>query len=104
MRTYKDLETVMKHELARLAAFCLAATFVVSCGSKINQPNFDKIETDMTREEVIGILGEPTDSNDVGIAGFSGGMATWRDDEENTITVQFVNGKVKGKQFAFGGD
>lgn len=56
----------------------------------------------MPREDVIDILGEPTDSSDVGIGGFSGGMATWSDDDGNTITIQFVNGKVKGKQFSSG--
>lgn len=84
----------------QLSAFLFAAALIAGCGSRINQTNFDKIETDMTRESVINILGEPTDSNDIGIAGFSGGMSTWRDDNGNMITIQFVNGKVKAKQFS----
>ena len=100
----------MKHGLERnrlrFVAVCLVAAFVAACGSKINQSNFDRIENDMTRENVIDILGEPTDSSDIGIAGFSGGMASWSDDDGNSITIQFprprVNGKVKGKQFSSG--
>lgn len=80
----------------------VVAALAIGCGSAINQTNFDRIDNDMSREAVIDILGEPTESNDVGIAGFSGGMATWRDDDGNMITIQFVNGKVKGKQFASG--
>ena len=96
----------MEHRLEghclRFVAVCLVAAFVAACGSTINQSSFDKIETDMPREDVIDILGEPTDSSDVGIAGFSGGMASWSDDDGNVITIQFVNGKVKGKQFSSG--
>ena len=91
----------MKHGLS-LPVLVVLAALVAACGSKINQSNFDKIENDMTREAVIDILGEPTDSSDVGIAGFSGGMASWSDDDGNIITIQFVNGKVKGKQFSSG--
>ena len=96
----------MKHGLERnwlrLVAVCLVAAFVAACGSKINQSNFDKIENDMTREDVIDILGEATDSSDVGIAGFFGGMSSWSDGDGNIITIQFVNGKVKSKQFSPG--
>ena len=98
----------MKHGLERnclrFVAASLVATFVAACGPTINQSSFDEIENDMTREDVIDILGEPTDSSDVGIAGFSGGMASWSDDDGNTITIQFVNGKVKGKQFSSADD
>ena len=84
------------------ALVVVVASLVLACSSKINQSNFDKIENDMTREDVIDILGEPTDSSNVGIAGFSGGTASWSDDDGNIITIQFVNGKVKGKQFSPG--
>ncbi len=90
----------LERNCLRFVAIGLVAAFVAACGSKIKQSNFDKIENDMTREDVIDILGEPTDSSNVGIAGFSGGMASWSDDDGNTITIQFVNGRVKGKQFS----
>ena len=92
----------LERNCLRFVALCLVAAFVAACGSKINESNFDKIENDMPRERVIDILGEPTDSGDIGFGGFSGGMATWRDDAGNVITIQFVNGKVKGKQFSSG--
>lgn len=53
----------------------------------------------MTKEEVESILGAPTDSKSVGIGGFSGGNSTWKAEDGTTITIQFVNGKVAGKQF-----
>lgn len=93
----------MIRSLKPLVLIVGAGLAVASCdGSRINQSNFDEIETDMTREQVIEILGEPTDSGGVGFGDFSGGMATWEDDAGNVITIQFVNGKVKGKQFSSG--
>jgi hypothetical protein len=76
----------------------------VSCGSKLTEANFDKIEDGMTRKEVVDILGEPTDSGSVGFGGLSGGMAKWEDDDGTVITIQFVNGKVVAKQFAKSSD
>jgi hypothetical protein len=53
----------------------------------------------MTMDEVQSILGKPTESSNVDVAGMSGGSATWQG-EEGTISIQFVNGKVKAKQFS----
>ena len=86
-----------------LPALPLTLALVVACGSSVTRANFEKIENDMPQEEVIAILGEPADSNSAGVGGFSAGMATWRGDG-NVITIQFVNGKVKGKQFSSDAD
>jgi len=72
---------------------------LAACGSKINQANFDKIEAEMTEEEVQRILGEPTESSSLNIGGLSGASSTWTD-EEATISIQFFNGKVKVKEFS----
>ena len=53
----------------------------------------------MAQKDVIALLGEPTETSNVSIAGLSGGMATWRDGS-TMISVQFVNDKVQGKQLS----
>jgi outer membrane protein assembly factor BamE (lipoprotein component of BamABCDE complex) len=84
--------------LSRIALVALFALALAGCGSKINQANFDKIATEMSRKQVEAILGAPaeTSSTDIGIA--SGGSSTWKD-ENGTITVQFLNDKVMTKTF-----
>jgi hypothetical protein len=77
-----------------LLVFCLAA-----CGSRINQGNFEKIQTGMTMAQVTAILGEPTESSSVDVAVFSGTVSKWKKGDV-TITVQFVNGKVVAKQLS----
>lgn len=77
--------------------------FPMACGSKVNRDNFEKIRTDMTYEEVEGILGSATESSGVDIGGLSGGSSTWTS-KEGTITIQFLNGKVKAKQFSKTGE
>ena len=80
-------------------AIVLAALLLTACGSKISTENFERIQTGMTQKEVVAILGDPTETSAVSIAGLSGGMATWR--EGNTvISVQFVNDKVQAKQLS----
>ena len=75
----------------------LAALIVVAC-SRVNQENFLKIQEGMTEEEVISILGRPTESNSVNILGVSGTASRWVSGD-TVITVRFVNGKVALKSF-----
>jgi len=86
-------------------ALCLVITLsLISCGgSKLTQENFEKIQTGMTLAQVQAILGEPTESSSVDVAVFSGTVSKWRQ-EDVTITIQFVNGKVVAKQFSKGKD
>ena len=81
--------------LACLTAFALALS---ACGSRVNQKNYDKITTDMTYEQVVGILGKPTETSSMDLGVFSGGNASWKD-EHAVIAIQFVNGKVLAKTF-----
>ena len=76
-----------------------AAVLSAACGSKISAENFERIRTGMTQKEVAAILGEPTETSAVSIAGLSGGMATWRDGNTE-ISVQFLNDKVQAKQLS----
>lgn len=86
-----------------LSLVVLILTGLPACeGSKISQENFDKIRTGMIQAEVQGILGEPTDSSSVDIAGFSGTASVWKW-QDTTITIQLLNGKVVSKQMHKGG-
>lgn len=80
---------------------CLC-TLILAC-SKISQGNFEKIQSNMTMKEVIGILGEPTNSESITIAGISGTSAVWKD-KDAEIDIQFLNDKVTVKSFSKSND
>ncbi len=69
-----------------------------ACGTKINDANFEKVKMDMTSEEVRKLLGPPAETSSVTVGGFSSASSTW-ESEEGIISIQFMNGKVKAKQF-----
>jgi hypothetical protein len=81
----------------RTTVVALAAVLLAACGSKVSAENFERIRTGMTQKDVVAILGEPTETSAISIAGLSGGMATWRDGNTE-ISVQFLNDKVQAKQ------
>ncbi|OGT36524.1 MAG: hypothetical protein A3F12_02115 [Gammaproteobacteria bacterium RIFCSPHIGHO2_12_FULL_38_14] len=80
----------------------LLGLFLFAC-SKITQENFDKIHIGMKKEEVVAILGEPTNTEDINIAGISGSSAQWKTYEAE-IDLQFLNGVVTVKSFSKVGD
>jgi hypothetical protein len=82
----------------RYGVLLLASLLICGC-SRINQENFERIQDDMSEAEVIGILGEPTESSSYGIGPLSGTAAVW-DDGKSRISIKFVNGKVKLKSFS----
>lgn len=82
--------------LSKPFAVMLLALFLLAC-SKVTPANFEKIQDDMTRQQVVDILGEPSDVSSASVLGFSGGTATWRDGK-TVITVRFVNGRVVSKE------
>lgn len=88
-----------RHRLVQAALALAAAALLAACGSKISAENFERIQSGMAQKDVIALLGEPTETSNVSIAGLSGGMATWRDGD-TVISVQFVNDKVQGKQLS----
>lgn len=71
---------------------------LAGCGSKLNEENFARVQDDMTEQQVIDLLGTPTETSSMSALGLSGTAAIWRD-KDATISVQFVNGKVRLKQF-----
>jgi hypothetical protein len=93
---------MMKKQLRPLhivTLLTLLVSAVAACGSKVNEGNYAKIEIDMTEAQVRNLLGEPTESSSIKVAGLSGSSLKWVD-KEGTINVQFLNGKVKAKAFS----
>ncbi|WP_137886321.1 outer membrane protein assembly factor BamE [Pseudomonas sp. 2FE] len=68
-----------------LLSFCV---LLAAC-SKINQENYSKIKTGMTKAEVESLLGAPTDCS--GALGFS--SCTWGD-QKSFISIQYAGDKV----------
>jgi len=83
----------------RIAAVVLALllTAAAAC-SKINEDNFGKVRDGMSEHEVLALLGTPSESSSVSVLGISGTASKWVA-KDAMITVQFVNGKVRGKTF-----
>jgi hypothetical protein len=86
----------MRIPTVRFAA-ALFFAFLAAC-SRITQDNFAKIDTGMPEQQVLSLLGSPTESSSVDVLGVSGTSSRWvgRDAE---ITIRFVNGKVATKAF-----
>lgn len=84
------------HQVTALTLLLLA---LAACGSKVNESNYAKIEIDMTEEQVKSLLGSPTESSGINVAGLSGMSSKWIS-KEGTISVQFLSGKVKAKAFS----
>jgi hypothetical protein len=74
-----------------------AALFIAAC-SKVTQDNFAKIQEGMSEQEVMALLGSPTESNSINILGVSGTASRWVG-RDAVITVSFVNRKVALKTF-----
>jgi hypothetical protein len=83
-----------------LLALGFSLLLLAAC-SKVNQTNFDKIQNDMTKEQVLGILGTPTETSQGEFAGVSGGACVWKS-KDGEIEVRFFNDKVISKNFSKG--
>lgn len=85
----------------RIRALALALALVVvglAACSRISEENFNKVRDGMGEPEVLALLGTPTESSSVSVLGISGTASRWVA-KDAVITVQFVNGKVRGKSF-----
>ena len=75
-------------------------TWTVGGCSKVTRGNYDKVETNMTVQEVTDILGDPTEKTSTGAQlGSLGGTKTsseWKSGDK-TINIEFVNDKVVAK-------
>ena len=79
----------------------LCLSLMACSGPDLSPTNFEKVKTGMTLDQVQKILGEPTESSSVDLAGFSGTVSKWKRGDV-TVSIQFVNGKVVAKQFSKG--
>lgn len=86
------------YHLLRNSLIILCLSLLITSCSRITQSNFDKIKPNMTLEEVVTILGEPTSSDSVNIAGISGTSAVWKSSNAE-INIQFLNNRVTIKVF-----
>lgn len=84
--------------LLQSLALALLCMLVLAC-SKLSQQNFDKIQTNMTMKEVIAIIGQPTSSESINVAGISGTSAVWKN-KDAEIDIQFLNDRVAVKAFS----
>ena len=75
----------MKLRTLALLSFCV---LLAAC-SKVNQANYSKLATGMTKAEVEQLLGSPTDCS--GALGMS--SCTWGD-KNSFISVQYAGDKV----------
>jgi hypothetical protein len=82
----------------RLRSLAVAAALLIAGCSKVTQENFAKIQEGMSEQQVIALLGTPSESNSVSILGVSGTASRWVGGDA-AITVSFVNGKVALKTF-----
>ncbi len=82
----------------RLLPLLVILLWLGACGTKLNEENFDRINNGMPKQEVIAILGQPTETSGLQLGNLSGTSAVW-EDGTTRITIQFINDKVKVKQF-----
>jgi hypothetical protein len=82
----------------RLRFFALAAAVLIAACSKVTPDNFAKIQEGMSEQEVMALLGSPTESNSINVLGVSGTASRWAA-RDAVISVSFVNGKVALKTF-----
>lgn len=78
----------------------IIALMTFTACSKINAANFDKIQNEMTTEQVKAILGKPTEIRSGGLLGFNGIVYIYQQDK-TTIKITFIQGKVIGKDGSF---
>lgn len=84
-----------------VAALAFFSGVLIGCESNITAEKFDRIQTGMTRAEIVAILGEPDETTGLGFGELSGEAASWSEGDD-FITVQFINNKVFAKQAAIG--
>ncbi|MDM8548369.1 DUF3862 domain-containing protein [Candidatus Venteria ishoeyi] len=80
------------------ALLLMLFTLLIAC-SKIDKAHFDQVKEGMSMAEVTAILGDPTESQTMGVGPLSGTNSTWKQDNVS-IQIQFFNDQVKLKNFS----
>lgn len=91
----------MRKLIKYMLVFCLCFS-VIAC-NKVTQSKYDQVKQGMSMKQVISILGEPTTSESINIAGIAGTSATWKD-RDAEIDIQFLNDQVTIKAFSKAGE
>ncbi|MBI1942906.1 MAG: hypothetical protein HYS35_04500 [Betaproteobacteria bacterium] len=76
----------------------VAAALLLAACSKVTQENFGKIQDGMAEQEVLAILGSPTESSSTTVLGISGTTSRWVSGDAE-IMIRFLGGKVAVKRF-----
>ncbi len=71
----------------------LAMLVLLAACSKITAENYSKVNSGMSRAEVVALIGEPTQTESGSVLGIKGETATWHEGKI-TINAQFVNEKL----------
>jgi len=87
-------------QLMVLASVCV---LLVAC-SRVTQANFDKIKPNMNMSEVVAIIGEPTSTQNITIAGIKTIVSALWQGRNAEISIQFMNGHVFTKFFNLSSD
>ncbi len=86
-----------RRHLLGLTTLLVTASFLIGCngllGSRLTAENCKKIEDGMTLEQVVAILGEPTDNKSLGAGPLTASTVTW-ENEGMVINVKLLNNKV----------
>lgn len=96
----REVRLFMKNIILRLSKILLILMLslaIVAC-VKVTQENYSKIQTGMTMQQVVMILGEPTSSESINIGMLSGTTATWRYGKDQ-ISIILINNQVMAKSF-----
>ena len=88
----------MRTAATRFACLLTLAATLCAC-SAVTQENYDRIEAEMGEAEVFNILGKPDQSAEVMLMRLKAVNHQWVG-REHSITVQFVNARVRAKNIS----
>lgn len=82
----------------------LTLLLLTACTQQVSRAQFDRVENNMTLEQVVAILGNPKDISSIalgplgGLGGLKSTEASWKNRDVEAF-VRFVNGKVTVKSW-----
>ncbi len=93
-------------KMSELTIILLFFILLTGCATtQLTHENFAKVREGMSEQQVIALLGEPTDSRSIStgswfgvVDGLSGTSMVWETNEVK-VDIIFVNGKVKTKNY-----
>ena len=89
---------------ALFTAALLAALLLAGCTQPVSRAQFDRVENNMSFDDVVALLGNPKDLNTIalgplgGLGGLESAEAVWQS-KQAMAYVRFVNGQVTVKSW-----